>query len=91
MTTPSDDRDARPEKVQAHEHDHAAEDDGKDVRIQAEPQGELVTDPAVAFCGRDVIDRADLDLGEALAAAAGLPWAVLAFPYWLSRMDQHRR
>ena len=83
---PEDDRDARPEKVQAHEHHHAAEDDGKDVRVQAEPHGELVTDPAVAFLGRDVIDRADLDQGAALRALPRLVChrQLSPFPWWRS-------
>jgi hypothetical protein len=60
------DREARPEEVQAQEYRHSTEDDDKDVRVQAEPQGELIPDPAVTLLGRDVIDRADLDLGETL-------------------------
>jgi hypothetical protein len=70
---PHHDRDARPTEVEAHEHDRAAEHDGEDVRAHAKPQRELVTDPAMALAGGDLVDRADLDPGESVRVLLPLP------------------
>jgi hypothetical protein len=67
-----DDRDRRPEKVESEQDRDATEHHRKDHRVQPKPERELIANGAVTLFGRHVIDRADLDLGQAFRVVRGV-------------------
>lgn len=60
--------DQRPEHVAAEDHGEGAGDDGGDLQVGPQPEGELAVEAAVALVRRDVVDRAPFDQWLAVAA-----------------------
>ena len=58
-----EERNERPEHIAPQHDGQGAGDDGGDLQIRPEPQGELARQASVALGIRHVIDRADLDRG----------------------------
>ncbi|MNJ12967.1 hypothetical protein D3C77_71710 [compost metagenome] len=63
--------DQRPEHIAAQHHGQGPGDDGSDLQVGTQPQGELAVEASVPFILRDVVNRAALDQGLA-ARGAGL-------------------
>ena len=63
--TPSDDRDQRPDQVAAGADAEHADGERGDLGVAHEPQRPEVPELAVPLVERHVVDRADLDAGDA--------------------------
>ncbi|VTL98509.1 Uncharacterised protein [Pseudomonas aeruginosa] len=65
---PEEQADQRPEHIAAEHHGEGAGDDGGDLQVGPQPEGELAVEATVALVRRDIVDRAPFDQRLAVAA-----------------------